>query len=68
MAGLTKSVSGATTTYTITDAEGASIAIAYTQGIGAGNTMTGTSSGNLHQDGQLMLTTLMQQLSTNLVP
>lgn len=68
MAGMTKSVSGSTTTYTITDVEGASIAVAVTQSFGAGTTLTSTTTGNLHQDGQLMLANLMQMVSTNLLP
>lgn len=68
MAGMTKAVAGQVTTYTITDVEGSSIAVAVTQSYGAGTTMTSTTTGNLHQDGQLLLTNLMQMVSTNLLP
>lgn len=68
MAGLTKVVAGSTTTYTITDTIGASIAVAVTQSYGAGTTLTSTTTGNLHQDGQQMLANLMLMVSTNLLP
>lgn len=68
MAGQVKTVSGNVTTYTITDVEGNSVAIAVTQTFGAGTPITFTSSGGIHMDAQLMLTTLMQLLSTGLMP
>lgn len=68
MAGQTKTVSGQTTTYVITDVEGSTVTVVATQSYGAGMTTTFTSSGGLHQDGMQMLTTLMQMLSTGLVP
>ena len=64
----TKTVSGNVTTYVITDVEGASVTVVATQSFGAGRTITVTTSGNLHVDGQLQLTTLMQLLSTGLTP
>lgn len=68
MASQTKSVSGNTTTYTITDSEGSSVAVAALQAPGQPITTTFSSSGGLHQDGQQMLTTLMQLISTGLLP
>lgn len=68
MAGQTKTVSGNTTTYVITDVEGNSVTVAVTQSYGASWTVTFTSSGGLHVDGQQMLTTLMQLVSTGLTP
>ena len=64
----TKTVSGNTTTYVITDSEGNSVTVAALQTFGGGRTLTFTSSGGLHVDGQLQLTTLMQLLSTGLTP
>ena len=64
----TKTVSGNTTTYVITDIEGNSVTVAALQTFGGGRTLTFTSSGGLHVDGQLQLTTLMQLLSTGLTP
>jgi len=67
-AGTVKTVSGNVTTYVITDVEGSSVTVALTQSYGAGRTCTFSSSGGLHQDGQLQLTTLMQLISTGLTP
>lgn len=64
----TKTTSGNNTTYTITDVEGSSVTVVLTQTYGGGRTLTFSSSGGLHQDGQLQLTTLMQLLSTGLTP
>jgi hypothetical protein len=64
----TKTVSGNVTTYVITDTEGSSLTIAATQTYGGGRTLVFTSSGGLHVDGQQLLTTLMQLLSTGLSP
>lgn len=60
--------SGQTTTYVVTDTEGNTCTITLTQSYGGGNTLTFASSGGLHTDGQLQVTTLMQMLSTGLVP
>jgi hypothetical protein len=68
MATQTKTTSGNVTTYVITDAEGNTVTVALTQTFGGGRTLTFVSSGGLHQDGQLQLTTLMQMLSTGLTP
>ena len=68
MATQTKTVSGNVTTYVITDLEGATVTVALTQGYGSGRTCTFSSSGNVHQDGQQTLTTLMQLISTGLTP
>lgn len=64
----TKTVSGNTTTYVITDVEGNSVTVAYTNTYGGGTSCTFVSSGGLHVDGQQELTTLMQLLSTGLTP
>jgi len=67
-AGQTKTVSGNVTTYVITDAEGSTVTVALTETYGGGRTITLTSAGGLHADGQLLLTTLMQLISTGLTP
>lgn len=66
MANRTKSVSGATTTYTITDNENVAMTVAVTQTV-AGNTTTiaGTA---VHYDALNDLAQLCLQLATNLVP
>jgi pyruvate/2-oxoacid:ferredoxin oxidoreductase alpha subunit len=68
MASITSSTSGNVTTYVITDTEGSTVTPVLNNLIGGGRVMTFTSSGNLHNDGQLLLTTLMQMLSTGLTP
>lgn len=68
MAGQTKTVSGNTTTYVITDTEGSTVTVAFTNSFGGGFTTTYASSGGLHVDGMQLLTTLMQLLSTGLTP
>lgn len=67
-AGQVKTVSGQVTTYVITDAEGATCTVVLTNTYGAGKNCTITTSGNLHQDGQQLLVTLMQMISTGLTP
>ena len=64
----TKTVSGNVTTYVITDVEGASVTLVATQSFGAGRTITITTSGNFHVDGQLQLANLLQLISTGLTP
>lgn len=64
----TKTTSGQTTTYVITDTEGNSVTVVLNNLIGGGRVLTFSSSGGLHNDGQLQLTTLMQLLSTGLTP
>lgn len=61
-------VTGATTTYVITDTEGNTVTVAALQTYGGGRTLTFSSSGGLHVDGQAQLSTLMQLLSTGLTP
>lgn len=56
------------TTYVITDVEGNTVTVVLTNSYGAGRTCTFSSSGNVHQDGQQALTTLMQLVSTGLTP
>ena len=65
---MTKTVSGNTSTYVITDAKGATATVALTNTFGGGMTCTFSSSGNVHQDGQQQLVTLMQMVSTGLTP
>lgn len=67
-AGQVKTTSGNTTTYVITDVEGSSVTVVLTQTFGGGRLCTFSSAGGLHTDGQLLLTTLMQLLSTGLTP
>jgi nitrate/nitrite-specific signal transduction histidine kinase len=64
----TKTSSGNVTTYVITDTEGSSVTVVLTNLIGGGRVLTFSSSGNLHQDGAQLLSTLMQMLSTGLTP
>lgn len=64
----TKTISGNVTTYVITDTEGSTVTVAVTQTYGGGITTTFASSGGLHQDGAQQLTTLMQLVSTGLLP
>lgn len=64
----TKTVSGNVTTYVVTDVEGSSVTVVATQTYGGGRTLTFSSSGNFHVDGQLQLANLMQMLSTGLTP
>jgi len=68
MASQTRTTSGNTTTYVITDTYGNTVTVALLQGFGSGRTITFSSGGGLHSDGQLQLTTLMQLLSTGLTP
>ena len=68
MATQTKTSSGNVTTYVITDLEGATVTVALTQTFGGGRTCTFSSTSNVHQDGQQMLVTLMQMVSTGLTP
>ncbi len=64
----TKTVSGNVTTYVITDTEGSTVTVTATQLFGGGLTTTYASSGGLHQDGAQQLTTLLQLVSTGLLP
>ena len=64
----TKTVSGIVTTYVITDLRGNTVTVAVTDGPGSGRQTTFTSSGGLQPDGQLQLTTLMELVSTGLLP
>jgi hypothetical protein len=68
MATLARSVSGTNITYLITDVEGSSTSVIAATAGTVGTTLTFTSSGGLHQDGQQMLAQLMLQLSTGLLP
>ncbi len=67
MATVSKTISGATTTFTITDAAGNVLTVASTAGPVTGNTTTlaGTS---VHDDALVVLANLLQQLQTGLVP
>lgn len=64
----TKTSSGNITTYVITDTEGSSVTVVLNNLVGGGRVCTFSSAGNLHQDGQQQLTTLMQMISTGLTP
>ena len=65
---ITKTTSGQVTTYVISDVEGATVTVVATETFGAGRTLTFSSSGNFHVDGQNQLAQLMLQLSTGLSP
>lgn len=68
MATQTKTTSGNTTTYVITDTYGSTVTVNLTQGFGSGRTCTFSSSGNVHQDAMQQLVVLMQMVSTTLTP
>ena len=68
MAAQTKSTSGNTTTYTITDMTGSTVTVVATTTPVQGVTTTFSSSGGLHEDGMQMLAQLMLLLATNLLP
>lgn len=68
MAAQTKTVSGNTTTYVITDMLGSTVSIAATTTPVQGVTCTFSSSGSFHEDGSQMLAQLMLLLATNLLP
>lgn len=68
MAGMTKSVSGSTTTYVITDMVGSTVTASVVTDDITGNLVTFSSSGGLHYDGLAMLDTLVQLLATGLLP
>jgi hypothetical protein len=61
-------INNTTTNYVIADAEGNTVTVTLVQTFGGGRLLTFVSAGGLHQDGQLVLTTLMQLLSTGLTP
>lgn len=68
MASMTRSDSGTTVTYVITDMSGSTMTATVTQTPVAGNTVTFASSGGLHADGLAMLMVLTQLLATGLLP
>lgn len=69
MANTVKSVSGATTTYIITDNEGSTATITLTSTNTTGNQITSLSnSGSFHYDGMAAMSNLMLQLQTGLLP
>lgn len=68
MASVTKSVSGDTTTLTITDSDGSTLQLAVDTGGVTGITVTFTSTGALHYDGMAMATSLLLQLQTGIIP
>jgi hypothetical protein len=68
MAARTKTVSGNTSSYVITDAQGSTATVALTQGFGSGRTVTLVSTGGLHVDGQIALVDLLRMISTGLTP
>ncbi len=67
MATWTQSVSGNVVTYTVTDQEGSTGTIAVTKGAVTGFT-SALSSTTLHNDGLQTMISLLQQISTNLLP
>lgn len=68
MAQLVKSGSSPTFTYTITDMVGGQAIVTLAVNTITGNTITPSGSGGLHNDGMALLSTLMLQLQTGLVP
>lgn len=68
MAKQTKSTSGNTSTYIITDQENNTITVAATLNPGSGMSTVFTSSGGLLNDGMAMLAQLLLLISTNLLP
>lgn len=68
MAAQTKSVSGAATTYVITDMENNTVTVVATQNPTTGLTVTYSSSGGLHADGMALLSTLNLLLQTGIAP
>lgn len=68
MASVTKSISGAVTTYVITDVAGNTLTIASTAGAVTGNTTTLTTSAGVHDDALQLAFNLLNQLQTGLQP
>lgn len=68
MASMTRTDSGNTTTYVITDLAGSTATATVTATAVAGNTVTFSSSGGLHYDGLALLQVLVGLLATNLLP
>lgn len=68
MASMTRTDSGDTVTYVITDMDGNTATATVTQTPVAGNTVEFSSSGGLHADGLAMLQVLVQMLATGLLP
>lgn len=69
MASQTKTVSGTTTTYVITDMEGNTLTlVASPNPITTQLSVTFTSSGALHSDGLALTSTLVLLLQTGLTP
>jgi len=69
MAAQTKTVSGSTTTYVITDMESNTLTLACSQTPATQQlSVTFTSSGALHSDGLALASTLILLLQTGLLP
>jgi len=68
MASVTKSVSGNTTSYVVTDTAGSTLTMAVATSQVTGNTIVFTSSGGLHNDGLAIMSQLLLQLQTGLLP
>jgi len=68
MATWVRTQSGNTVTYTITDTENNTLAVNVLTNQVTGNSITMTSTGGLRQDGQQLLSQLMLQLQTGLLP
>jgi hypothetical protein len=67
MASMTKSASGAVTTYVITSVNAATITVAVTTGAVTGNTFTVTTSAAVDQDAIVTLANLVQVLMGGLL-
>lgn len=69
MASMVKSGTGSPTwVYTITDMVGGQAIVTLTINTITGNTITPSGTGGLHNDGMALLSTLMLELQTGLVP
>jgi hypothetical protein len=68
MASMTRTDSGSTVTYVITDMGGNTVSAVVTQTAVTGNTVVFSSSGGLLSDGLAMLMILTQLLATGLLP
>ena len=67
MASMTKSTSGAVTTYVITSVNAATITVAVTTGAVTGNAFALSSSGSVDQDAMVTLANLVQVLMGGLL-
>lgn len=67
MASVTKSVSGNTTTFTVTDAEGNAATLTVASGAVTGNTIA-YGGAAVHDDATALIFNLLNQLQTGIIP